>query len=969
MMIYHDGYYLVHDLNLDNFSNKANIVDIDSDGDLDIVMMNGEIAINDGLANFSTIEFSNTRYLTDDFFTADIDADGDLDIISKSYIFTNNGDLQFTETTNDNATDSNLFHVVDINHDSFVDMMIVNSNEIQSWINDGSGNFELLGTIKTPDDIYIVHSLSITENNLQNLLVVYHDNSEDKILLLNNDGEGNFESNPFSLTIENIEFDTLRIGKLYNKDSNNNGTDDLWIAGVFINNTSCQNIQNLLFMYSQTIDGNWQHQTTLHSEGAVKESVIDNRMTVESLPTIVDLNNDHLSDVVFTGDKPQTWLSHEDTYNQIGVSFQLTQVSKNQYIQNINSVDFNNDGNQDIFSAAQYSGNCPISDYTEGLFNTAYYQIVSTLWLNDGNGAFETFFSPYGGGNGFLRPYEYIIFADLENDGEQNIIATFPESDAWPQESYYVYPRVFDPPLSFKLPETTTNAKAVNLDNTGEIKEIIMIADTDEAPILVYSFINWQFSEIARFEFGAQNGEFKLADMDGDGNIDIIASQNNGGSNTTNIWYNNGNREFTKSQDYADNAFGIAVLDINNDGLLDLFSSSRDIRLNQGNREFEKISYDSNFWSLPYGLGSFHYLVPKKMEVIDFNNDGKDDVLFSNYNDYYVYINDSTEDQILFYSAYITKFKSNSEQTSFPIDHYNAVLTDINNDNKIDFVVNTGSEIQIHTQVQESPIVGIYYDPDHNGHGFSINEIGKNNLYYSIFYSYDQKGKPEWYSTLNRYTGYEAELESSFYFTAVDFKTNLRYLYDYKTNTIQADSDSQYLGNIIFSSSNQNMTLDRMNYFIGDEHDDWHIKPIINESQKPEVDFSGLWWAGDNDSGWGISMSFVQRENTQEVVAILYFYDESGEPRWLIGQQSGFQLNQDISIDMNQINGYGRNQNHVELTQFSAGSITINLNQASNNLNEAGTLNMDVFYPDDQSNQDNWIRNNIPIALFSKPVN
>lgn len=968
MMIYHDGSYIKQDLNFDNFSNKANVIDVDSDGDLDIVMMNGKIAINDGLAHFSITEFSNTRYLANDFFTADIDADGDLDIISKNYIFINDGNLTFSETVNVVTSDSDVYSVVDINNDGFIDMIVVHNNEIHSWINDGAGNFEILSSIQSPHDVHIIHALSQTEDNLQNVMVAYHDGSQDKLLLLENDGLGNFESNPFTMPIENIEFDSFRIGKLSNQDTNNNGNDELWISGVFLHNASCENFQNLLFIYNQSSDENWNHQVTLHSEGLNKEDAISNRMTVDSFPTVVDLNNDQLPDVVFTGNKPQTWLSQEVVYNEIGVDFKMSQASKNQYIQNIDAVDYNNDGNVDIFSTARYSGDCSIINYSEGL-NTAAYQVGSTLWMNDGNGSFETFSSPFGGGNDFLRPFDYVIFADLENDGVQNIIATVAAQDDRPQESFYIYPRIVDPALFYKLPETTMNAKVVNTDNTVDSKEIIMIADTQEAPIIILSLNNGQFLEIARLEFGARNGEFKLADMDNDGNIDIIASHNIGGDNTTTIWYNNGNREFIRGEDFADNAFSIAVLDVNSDGLLDLFSSSRDIRLNRGNREFEKISYNSNFWSLPWGLSSLQYLVPKKMKIVDFNSDGKDDVLFSNYNDYYVYINDSTEDQILFYSAYITKFKSNSGPVNFPFDHYNAVVTDINNDNKMDFVINTGNRIQINTQVQEQAITGIYYAPSHNGHGFSTHDLGRKNLYYSIFYSYDGQGKPEWYTTLNRYTGYENESESRFYFTTNETRNEIHFLYDYTTQTAQANPDTQYLGNITFSNSSQNNTLDGMSYFIGDEYGSWDIQPIISETQKPEVDFSGLWWAGENDNGWGISLSFIQRENTQEVVAILYFYDEAGEPRWLIGQQDGFQLNQELTINMNQINGYGRDQNYVELTQFSAGTITLNLNQASNNLNEAGLMSMDVFYPDDQPSQNNWIRNNIPIALFSVPMN
>ncbi len=102
------------------------------------------------------------------------------------------------------------------------------------------------------------------------------------------------------------------------------------------------------------------------------------------------------------------------------------------------------------------------------------------------------------------------------------------------------------------------------------------------------------------------------------------------------------------------------------------------------------------------------------------------------------------------------------------------------------------------------------------------------------------------------------------------------------------------------------------------------------------------------------------------MVATLYFYDENGQPVWVIGTHEGFELNQDITIDMEKINGYGRSQNLVELTRVPAGTITINLNQASQNVNEAGRLTMNVHYPDD-SNNDNWVRESISFGLLSKP--
>lgn len=167
--------------------------------------------------------------------------------------------------------------------------------------------------------------------------------------------------------------------------------------------------------------------------------------------------------------------------------------------------------------------------------------------------------------------------------------------------------------------------------------------------------------------------------------------------------------------------------------------------------------------------------------------------------------------------------------------------------------------------------------------------------------------------------------------------------------------------------NNSQNYLDQAFYRIGETSDSWSVRPIVQPDQNSENDLSGLWWAGNNDSGWGISLSFVQRQGGQDVVAIVYFYDELGNPRWLIGNQSNFITGQAVNIEMKQLNGYGREQNYVELTEIPAGNITLILVQASKEFGQAGTLSMDINYPEDMMNNNYWQRDNIPIALFSKP--
>ncbi|MCF6289371.1 MAG: hypothetical protein L3J53_09095 [Proteobacteria bacterium] len=196
----------------------------------------------------------------------------------------------------------------------------------------------------------------------------------------------------------------------------------------------------------------------------------------------------------------------------------------------------------------------------------------------------------------------------------------------------------------------------------------------------------------------------------------------------------------------------------------------------------------------------------------------------------------------------------------------------------------------------------------------------------------------------------------------------IRFYYDYVNRQATMDNSLEYSGFFSFLKYPTQDFFARAFYKVGDTQNSWSIRPVITPAQAPANDLSGLWWAGSDDAGWGISLSFVQRQNSQEVVAIVYLYDENGEPRWLLGQQDNFELGKNVTIAMQQINGYGREQNYVELTELDAGSITINLTQASQDFSQAGTLSMDIQYPTDTLN-DNWVREDIPLALFSKPKN
>ncbi len=111
----------------------------------------------------------------------------------------------------------------------------------------------------------------------------------------------------------------------------------------------------------------------------------------------------------------------------------------------------------------------------------------------------------------------------------------------------------------------------------------------------------------------------------------------------------------------------------------------------------------------------------------------------------------------------------------------------------------------------------------------------------------------------------------------------------------------------------------------------------------------------------GLSLAF----SGDTIVVVIYFYDANGQPRWVLGQTSGFKVSEEINIDLQQFQGYGRNDDAQALGSELAGTISLNLHSATFDLSQDGTMSIDIKYQGVEGN--NWQRNNVSITNFSQP--
>jgi hypothetical protein len=971
LMLYKEGEYIYQPLNLlkaaglqTNVStNASNIVDIDNDNDLDIVLKNGQIGLNDGLANFTLINYSNKnnfKYI----FTVDWDNDNDLDIVTNSDIFINNGTLDFTKHETQMALEDLLFKVLDINNDKIPDLLVVDNHLLKTWINDGKGQLKSSSQIKIEGTIHEILELDFNNDNFLDLLLSFQvdantTSSDVMIKLYQNDGSGNFILTTFELP-EIYELNDTKVfkTKLLSQDLDNDGDLDLLISAAFTNEKSNCSYDQFQILIYENIDYGWlEHTKTLHSIGYNNEDDIRSSSDSSSLPTLIDLNKDGWLDVVVGGEKPIAWIQTQELGQ---MSFRLSNASSLKFNHHIDTADIDGDGNLDIYSTAFYNQTCQPIEYSPNVISTTLNTVEGLIWVGNGDGSFQAFNKSSNHFSDIFAPQAFVRFADLENTGKTNLIYNTPKTQSYAKST--VNQNLFSngQDLIISLPEPAKYFEVKDII-TGDNKEVVMIADTADAPILVYSYSHSLFTEMARLDFGAVDGELKLADMDNDGNVDIIANSKHKYNSIT-IWYNNGDWSFTAMPVVSNDVKSFAISDFNQDGLLDILSSNslHELNLNHGNRTFSTKDYNIDFWF--ESSESNHIIensIPENIQAIDINNDGKDDLIAQTDENINVYINASNY-EISFYKIYSQKLIKDLNQNT--ANTSKLVFADYNNDGLVDIATAGNSFIKILSQTKVPINSGLYYDTNHSGHGFAIEELGKENLFYSLFFSYDEFGQPEWFAHLNRYQANE----DFWALNRVSDDNLINFNYDYKTNSTLPNLDSNYLGWFNFTNSQGGESINDSIISIGNELHIWQTSEIVSSKQKPKYDLSGLWWAGSEDSGWGISVSIIDAEFGQTIVAILYFYDELGKPRWLIGQNDSFQRNQDINIKMKQIVGYGRSEKMIELNEFAAGTITLNLENASQNFASAGRVSMQIHYPGDE-NKELWNRNQLPIALFSKP--
>lgn len=257
------------------------------------------------------------------------------------------------------------------------------------------------------------------------------------------------------------------------------------------------------------------------------------------------------------------------------------------------------------------------------------------------------------------------------------------------------------------------------------------------------------------------------------------------------------------------------------------------------------------------------------------------------------------------------------------------------------------------------PLRGMGYSPEHNGHGFEVQQWGEDYFFY--LYSYDDEGNPEWYLGV-------ANLENGV--LSVPEGGLSRYTFDFDTkqaspvagnNSIRLDYNVTAATPVCAGEDRTGaVQLAQFDWSIDGEQGSWCTEYIPFEETKPTPTYSGSWYA-DNDLGWGMTI------NTQGdiVLVVLYFYDANGDGRWVIGNTT-FVEGQEVTLNMSQVQGYGRSATPIDGTILDAGTLILKLSQPTQGFNSENTVTVDVNYTG--VNGSTWEKQNAVLRLVSDPI-
>nr|WP_245210927.1 FG-GAP-like repeat-containing protein [Prochlorococcus marinus] len=552
------------------------IADMDSDGDLDII----STSVND-----STVAWYENNGAADPSFAAtniatnvsgahgihvdDMDADGDMDIVIASFTddtvrwYENNGAADPTwsaaniATSIDGARD---IEVLDLDKDGDLDVMVTaqDADSISYWLNNGAADPSWSGQNLFSSEFDKPHNIAIGDVDNDGYLDVVSSSHNDHKIALHNVDQTATAGSDYTSTSGTLKISagatsgTFTIPVL--ADSISEAEEVVTVkftrpSNAFVSPTDGLSDSN---NYVTTA------RLTITDDDALTFTASDIATSADGAQDVkvADMDGDGDLDIVSASPLDDTiaWYENDGAANPTFTAANIYTSATE--ARNIHIVDLDGDGDLDIVGAG--SGNDVVG------------------WLENDGAANPTFSNEILATSADGAHDVYV--ADLDGDGDLDIVSASINDDtiAW-----YENNGAADP--SFTAADIATNADyalgvhIADMDGDGDL-DIVSASQLDDT-------IAWYEND------GAANPTFTaadiatsadhatslyVADMDGDGDMDILSSSEN---DDTIAWYENdgaANPTFTAADiaTSADGAWSVKAADMDGDGDLDIISAS-----------------------------------------------------------------------------------------------------------------------------------------------------------------------------------------------------------------------------------------------------------------------------------------------------------------------------------------------------------------------------------------------------------
>ncbi len=569
--------------------------DMDGDGDTDVLatFLDGTIAWYENAGNLDfrvhTIPSSVDEPVS--VHAADLDGDGDMDVLSASSgddtiaWYENDGNGNFSTHTITTAADgARSVFAADIDGDGIMDVLSASANDdtIAWYRNDGDANFTAHTITTAADGAWSVHAVDLdADGDVDVLSASWND---DTIAWYENDGNGNF-------TIHTITSSADRATSVFVADVNGDGHLDV-LSGAYSQITWYQNDGNQVFA---------AHEIP-HSATGVR------------CVYAADVDGDGDTDVLSASDAGEMLWWYENDGSEVFTPryvFDTTERARA-----ILAADVDGDGDADIL--ATLSGGSRV--WGEGKVN---------CYENNGNQGF----TPYDIAT--PAPSVLSVFAaDMDGDGDMDALSASLRNDriTW----YENDGQDFTAHTVTRSANGAACVVAVDVDGDGDMD--VLAASRLDDTIAWYEndgqeeFIPHVVTTSASADWP---GSLLAADMDGDGDMDVVAA-NYYEDNVT--WYENqGGEGFAAHVIISGMAEAICVYaaDVDGDGDMDVLSASN------GD---DTVAWYENNGSQGFTAHTISASADGTQSVCaaDLDGDGDLDVVSNNFDEILWYENDGT---------------------------------------------------------------------------------------------------------------------------------------------------------------------------------------------------------------------------------------------------------------------------------------------------------------------------------------